>query len=161
MPGKDVFGCWLLGKWHYFFCLFYFCCFVNLPATLKKSIAGWNCQKNKIIFFCCPVLEASSLLFLFMLFRMTVFSLVMCCALLHEAELAFSGFALSISLLYKSNFVFYFVLCVVCVLFIVYAFCSVLFWMLELLGKSGEASGGGYLLRGMEQAGKLFFWFCF
>ena len=84
-----------------------------------------------------------------MLFRIIAFSLVICCALLHEAELAFSGFVSSILLLYKLNYVFCFMFCVC-----VYAFCSVL--NAGIGRKRGEASRGGCLLRGVEQAGKLF-----
>ena len=59
----------------------------------------------------------------------------------------------------KSNYIM-FILWFVCVVYCLrFLFCSVL--NAGIVGKRGEASGGGYLLRGMEQAGKLFFWFCF
>ena len=71
--------------------------------------------------------------------------------MLLEVELAFSDFASSISLLYKLNMLYYvFFVVVVVVYYLRFLFC---FGMLGLVGKRGEASGGGYLLRGVEQAG--------
>ena len=75
--------------------------------------------------------------------------------MLFVVELAFSGFASPISLLL--NRIMFCVFLCVCLLFTLFD----LFGMLGLVGKRGEASRGGYLLRGARAGWKTIFGFVF
>ena len=133
-----------------FVCYLYLFLFINLPATLKKSMARWNCQK-RINFFCCPVFWRPLLPV-----DVVQNNCILSCAVLLVVELAFSGFGFVHLALVQIKLNFYYYLCCLFLLFTLF----VLFWMLGLVGKEGKPPGVAILLRG-ARAGWLNYFFFF
>ena len=95
---KDVFSV-AFGEMALFVIIFVLLLFCQLASNSWKKAWQDGNAKKRITFSCCPVLESPSL------FPVDVVqnNCILSCSVLHEVELAFSGFASSISLLYKLN----------------------------------------------------------